>query len=168
MIYDTRTFRNMLRWRFILKAFETFDQKTRTIVLSCWLIALLALFLALYTVGAAVEAKRMLASASVGEPALPILVTKTLTPDEIKPVAERLQKLFPGITAQTGKNATLVITAGNSALFRDWLISMGYLETLVPQSRWRIIEFCVGGACGGSSLMKAVLTVEKNSFVAPQ
>lgn len=165
MTYETSKVRKLMRWRFLMKAVGSFDQKTQAIVLSCWGAAILSLFLALYTVNAAVQAKHELATALSKEPAVPVLVSKDLVTEEISPIADQLKMLFQGLIVQPGHNGSLLVASSNGADFREWLTSLGYLEVLNSQARWRLIDFCVGASCGGSMLMKADLQAQKNSFV---
>ncbi len=85
-----------------------------------------------------------------------------MTQREAQKLVDRLQHLYPEISFSFRNNA-LTITAADGGKFRQWLMALGYIDTISPQFHWAIQEFCVGN-CLGHDLMKAVLSGEKISF----
>lgn len=160
---STKTFAPQI----LKKAVESFDKATMVIVASCWGGAILVMLFALYTINASVAAKKQVAEAAASEPSLPKMVTRPPEVAEMKPIVERLQKRFPEVTFSLGGDRSLGVTATDGSKFRTWLTVLSYIDTISPQYRWQIKDFCVGATCSTSTPMKATLTAQKISFTAP-
>lgn len=161
---DLNTLGRAFSPKLVHKAIQTFDKATIVIVASCWGGAILIMLFALYTINMSVNAKKQVIEAAAAEPSLPQLVSRPPELNELKPISDRLQKRFPDITFSLGNDKTLTITAIQGAKFRTWLTVLSYIDTISPQYRWQIKEFCVGAKCGSSIPMKAVLVAQKISF----
>ena len=161
---DLSSFSRAFAPRVMQKAIQAFDTATVVIVGSCWGGAIVIMLFALYTLNMSVTAKRQVIEAAAAEPALPRMVTRPPELSELKPITERLQKRFPEIGFTLGTDKSLAVTAQQGPKFRTWLTVLSYIDTISPQYRWQIKEFCVGGQCSASVPMKAVLIAQKISF----
>lgn len=139
------------------------DKSTGIIIGSAWLAAFVTLGMAAFAVTGAVSAQKDALAALASEPIVPSISTRPATARELQVVAERLQGQFPDVAIATragrGRNQELLIKSDNGAKFHDWISSLTYVDTMAPQFRWKIHEFCVG-VCG-RGLMMATLTGEK-------
>ncbi len=154
--------------RFMNKALETLDRASMIVVALCWGGALAFSALAVYTINSAVVARNEATRVAASEPLLPKITKKPPDIKDVQPLIDRLQKRFPEINFSLSSDKSLTVSSTDGAKFRQWLTVLGYIDTALPQYRWAIKEFCVGGACGGSVLMKSTLTAEKLTFSFPE
>lgn len=151
------------------RAVHTFDRAMVFVVLTCWGAALLVMAGALYTLHMSMIAKKEALEALAQEPGLPKIVTKAPTLKELEPLIDRMKKLFPEISFVMPRgDSTLTVTASSPNHFRLWLTVLSYIDTISPQYRWSLKEFCVGSRCDRTTPMRAILTAEKISFSAPE
>ncbi len=150
------------------RAVRAFDSATMVVVSVCWGGAILVLLFTIYTINLTMTAKRESLEAAAKEPNLPKIVNKKPVKDELKPFLTRLQRLFPEISFVLGRDQTLIVMTSDAGNFRLWLTVLSYIDTMSPQYRWGMKEFCVGMACDKGIPMKAVLTAEKISFSATE
>lgn len=148
------------------KVVKTFDKATMVIVSVSWGGALALMLFALYTLNLSVSAKQQVVEAAAKEPSLPKIVTRPPEAAEIKPIVERLQKRFPDITFSLSADQSLTVTAVDGARFRTWLTVLSYIDTVSPQYRWQLKDFCVGAQCSAATPMRAILTAQKITFSA--
>lgn len=87
-------------------------------------------------------------------------------PVKPRPSLDRLQRQFPDIRFDVGQNQTLIIKSDDGSKFHQWISALSYVDTMAPQFRWNIKEFCVGG-CGTQGLMRAVVEGKKTAFSLP-
>jgi hypothetical protein len=153
--------------RVMTHALQAFDRAMMVVVAVCWGGAILVMVFALYTLNLSMAAKHDAIEAAASEPSVPQVVTTFPETTELQPLLERLQKRFPDITFVLGGDKTLTVTAVDGSKFRLWLTVLGYIDTVIPQYRWTMKEFCVGMQCGNAAPMKAVLTAEKITFTLP-
>jgi hypothetical protein len=149
------------------RAIAAFDRATMVVVLACWSGAILVMLFALYTLNLSVTAKRETIEAAAHEPSLPKMVNKPPTMAELNPLVDRLKQRYPELTFSLAGDTSLTISSNEGARFRTWLTVLSYIDTISPQYRWSMREFCVGVKCGSSSLMRAIVTAEKISFAPP-
>lgn len=168
MKIDLQSIKRSLSPVLITKALQTFDRATMVVVLACWGGALTLTGVALYTLHLSIVAKREVVAASAHEPGLPKIASKPLDSAEIQPVVDRLKKLYSEIQFSMSRDRSLTVTASDVAHFRTWLTVLSYIDTITPQYRWTMKEFCVGSRCERGVSMKAVLGAEKVTFVAPE
>lgn len=168
MKIDVKSIKNAFSPGIMARAIKTFDKSTAIIVMSCWGGAILLIAFAFYTLTLTMNAKREMSEAMAREPSLPRIITGAPDAKEIQPLIERLQKRYPDISFVFGKDKTLTVSTTSVGNFRLWLTVLGYIDTSFPQYRWSIKEFCVGMKCENKIPMKAVLTAEKISFIAPE
>lgn len=152
----------------IAQALRTFDQATTIIVSVSWGGALILMLFALYTVNLSVTAKHGVYEAAAKEPGLPIIMTRRPESAEMAPLLERLQKRFPEINFLLANDQSLTVSAVDGSKFRTWLTVLSYIDTISPQYRWQIKDFCVGAACKAATPMRAVLTAQKITFTVPR
>lgn len=152
--------------RLIVKAMATIDKATATVVLSCWCAALLVFGFTVAAVHQAVSAKREAVDAAVAEPVLPVETTSVLNARDGEMILERLQHQFPDIKIEVDNSQAITIKATEGAKFHQWVSAISYIDTMEPQFRWSLFEFCVGHC--GSDIMKAVITGKKVVFSLPQ
>ena len=164
---DAKLFVKLLSPRLVTKAVTTLDKSTSVVVSTCWLAALVTLILAVFSVHAAVSAKKEAAEALVAEPVLPKVSTKNITPSEGQLIMNRLQHQFPDIKFETGAGGTIVVKSDDGARFHQWITSLSYIDAMAPEFRWTLRDFCVG-ACGGRGLMAAVVVGQRAMFSLPQ
>jgi hypothetical protein len=153
--------------KFVTKAVQTFDRATTIVVGACWIAAVLMMAFALYAVTFSASTRRAAETAAAAEPVLPKIVKKPMDAHDAKPLLDRLQHRYPGITFSLGRDQELLVAATDGAKFREWLTVIGYIDTISPKYRWTMKEFCVG-KCGSSTIMHAVLSGEKVSFETPK
>ncbi len=149
------------------RALQAFDRATMVVVISCWVGAISVMAFALYTVTLSTKAKQEALVAAATEPGLPKVTSTALESAELQPIVDRLQKRFPEISFSTSRERTLTVTANDVNSFRLWLTVLSYIDTVTPQYRWTIKEFCVGSRCEKNTPMRAVLGAEKVTFATP-
>ncbi|MCL2469162.1 MAG: hypothetical protein FWF24_02895 [Alphaproteobacteria bacterium] len=157
--------RRLLSPRFVTKALHSFDKATTVIVSLSWGGALLVLLFALYTVNMAMQARQQVAEAESMEPNVPQLRQRPPTVSELEPLVKRLERRFTGVSFSLGNDRSLTVVSNDAGQFRTWLMVLGYIDTITPQYRWQIKSLCVGSLCPGTAPMRAILTVQKISFV---
>jgi hypothetical protein len=167
MRLDVRSIGKAFAARIVSKAVQAFDKATMVVVVTCWSGAILVMLFALYTLSLSVTAKREAIEASAEEPSLPQMVNKAPTKAELDPLVERLQRRFSDISFALSSDMSLAVSASDGSRFRTWLTVLSYIDTISPQYRWTMREFCVGQKCGSSTLMRAVVTAEKITFLPP-
>jgi len=150
------------------RAIRTFDRATTIVVLTCWGGAILIMAFALYTLNLSISAKREALEAVAKEPILPRIMNKVPDTAEIKSMVDNLQRKYPEINFVLGKDSSLLVTANSASNFRLWMTVLSYIDTISPQYRWTINEFCVGSRCDKATPMKALISPEKISFVVPE
>ncbi|HAX91746.1 MAG TPA: hypothetical protein DCY07_06020 [Rhodospirillaceae bacterium] len=154
----------LLSPRLLNKVIQTFDKGTMVIVASSWGVAVLLMSFALYTVHLSVTARRSAIEAAAQEPALPKLVARPPESKELMPIVERMKKRFPDITFNVSGDQSLTVSANEGPKFRTWLGVLSYIDTVSPQYRWQIKEFCVGMQCSAAMPMRAILIAQKITF----
>ena len=154
----------VLSTKIATQAIQAFDRSTTVVVGACWAAAILMIDFALYTLHLSVVTRHSAEIALIAEPNLPRIVRNKIEPREAQALVDRLQRLYPEISFTYHNNLTVIASDGSK--FRQWLMALGYVDTMSPQFHWAIQEFCVGN-CGGHDLMKAVLTGEKITFEKP-
>ena len=167
MKLDTISFGKSFAPRFLNKAIHTIDKATLAIVVVCWGGSLFLMLFALYTINLSVTAKRQAITAAASEPSLPSMATRAAEEKDMKPLVERLKKRFSDINFSLERDQTLTVSAVDAGKFRLWLTVLSYIDTISPQFRWQLKEFCVGAQCSAATPMRAVLTAERISFSAP-
>jgi hypothetical protein len=153
--------------RIVAKAVVTMDKSTAVIVSAFWLAALVTLIMAVFAVHGAVSAKKAAAGAQVAEPVLPVISNTSLSAIDIQKIMDRMQHQFPDIRFDTGQNQSIVIRSNDGSKFHQWITALSYVDTMEPQFRWMINDFCVG-ACGNQDMMKATVSGHKVVFSLPQ
>ncbi|HUY67739.1 MAG TPA: hypothetical protein VMV79_00375, partial [Alphaproteobacteria bacterium] len=139
---------------------------TMVVVGACWGAALLMVVFALYTVHLSAAAKQDAVKALVAEPILPQIARAHIDTRDAQALTERLQHDYPDLKFTLGRDGSLQVVATDGAQFREWMTALSYIDTISPQYRWSMQEFCVG-KCSGSGLMSATLIGERVSFKAP-
>ncbi len=168
MSFDLMALGKAFAPRYISKAIDTFDKASMVIVSVCWGGAIFIMIFAMYTVHLAVEAKRDTVEAKAMQPSLPIMRKKSPKITEMEPIVERLQRRFPNITFDLRRDLSLNISTSDGSMFRNWLTILSYVDTISPEYRWEIREFCVGMRCPSAVPMRAILIAKKITFKAPK
>ncbi len=153
--------------RIVAKAVMAMDKSTAVIISAFWLAALVTLILAVFAVHGAVSSKKEAADAKVAEPVLPVISNTSLSPVDIQKIMDRMQHQFPDVKFDTGANQTIIIRSNDGSKFHQWITALSYVDTMEPQYRWMINDFCVG-TCGNQDMMKATVTGHKVVFSLPQ
>jgi len=151
----------------VTKALRSIDKSTAIVIGICWLAAFTMLILAFIAVKGAILSQKEAASAVASEPIMPVISTSSVTAREIRSVADRLQRQFPGVKFSVGQGQALGIKSDEGAKFHQWISSLSYVDTMSPDYRWMVREFCVGN-CGGKGLMQAVIEGQKVSLSRPK
>ena len=167
-MFSSKLMMKALSPRLMNKAVKVFDNAMLVVVGAAWTAALLLLLFTIYTVNATVKERRALLEAEASEPIVPNIVAKSPDTGEIQPIVGRLQKRFPEISFVLGNDRSLTVASGDGAKFRLWLTVLSYIDTVSPQYRWSMREFCVGMKCGANTPMRAILTAEKITFSVPK
>jgi hypothetical protein len=162
---DSRSILKALSPRIGAKALALLDKSTAVVVSTCWLAALVTLILAVIAVHNAVAAKHESAEALVAEPVLPVATTTPITQRDSQQILERLQHQFPDIKFEIETNQAITIKSDDGAKFHQWVTAISYIDTMAPQIRWTLRDFCVGHC--SSNLMKAVVIGQKVVFTLP-
>lgn len=152
---------------FIARAARAFDRGTVVIVSVTWGSAILFMLFALYALSLSTTARQQVVAAAATEPGVPQMQARQPEAREMQPIIDRLKRRFPSISFILGTDKNLSVTASDGGQFRLWLTVLSYIDTISPQYRWKIKDFCVGLRCNGSVPMRAVLTPERISFTAP-
>ncbi len=153
--------------RIVAKAVASLDKATALIVSAAWLAALVTLILAVFAVHGAVSAKKEAADAKISEPSLPKATTNPISQREAQAIVDRLQHQFPDIKVELGGNQAILVKSSDGSKFHQWVTALGYVDTMSPQYRWTLSDFCVG-ACSNQELMRATVTGQRVVFSLPQ
>jgi hypothetical protein len=158
--------------RMVSKALNTLDKATAIVISACWLAALVTLILAVFAVRGAVSSKTEALAALASEPVLPVVSTQPISAPEIQSVIERLSRQFPDIKIdlKPGEGQALLVKSDDGAKFHQWITALSYIDTMAPEYRWTLYDFCVGvNACSsGQGLMSAVLLGQKIVLSPPK
>lgn len=166
MPIDSRAFLKALSPQMMVRTIQTFDRATTIIVSACWAAAILMMAGAIYTLSLSVSTRREAEVAQAVEPNLPKIVHTNMDAKMAQAVVDRMQRRFPDITFAP-RAANIMVSATDGAKFRSWLTALSYIDTVSPEFRWSIQEFCVG-KCTGNELMKTTLAGERVTFQTPQ
>lgn len=153
--------------RIIAKAVSSLDKSMALVVSACWMAALVMLVLAAFSVHGAVSAKQEADKALVAEPVLPKISSAAISAREMQVLLGRVQSQFPEVKFNIGANQLVSVTCDDGNKFHQWISALSYIDTMAPQYKWTLKEFCVG-ACGTNNLMKAVVLGQKMVFSLPQ
>jgi hypothetical protein len=156
---------NVLSPRIVVKATALLDRSTVVVVSTCWVAALVTLIFAVLSVHNAIVAKKEAATAIVAEPILPVAKTVAIDARDSQAIVERLQHQFPDLKIEVDSTQAITLRSDDGTKFHQWITALSYIDTLTPQFRWTVRDFCVGHCT--SNLMKAVVTGQKVSFALP-
>jgi hypothetical protein len=152
--------------RIVVRALMTLDKSTIVVVSTAWVVALVIIILAVFTVHNAISQKKLAEDADIAEPILPKANTSMITPRDQQIIMDRLQHQFPDIKVDNEGGATIAIRSPDGTKFHQWITAVSYVDAMAPQFRWTLKEFCVGHC--NQDLMKAVLTGQKVFFSLPE
>ena len=152
--------------RIMAMALQAFDRATLIVLGVCWSAFLLMMLFTVYTLKQSNAAKHDTETALVAEPDLPKMTKQGVDAKLAQTIVERLQRLYPDITFSLAGTA-IVVSSVDAAKFHQWLTSLSYIDTIYPEFRWSITDFCVG-KCVRGPVMQATLTGERASFTLPQ
>ena len=153
--------------RITAKALATLDKSTALVVSACWLAALVMLILAVFAVHGAVSAKKEAAEAITVEPVLPKQSAAPLNSREGQELSDRLQHQVPDIKIAYDQKGLITVRSDDGNKFHQWITAISYIDTMAPQYRWTLQDFCVGN-CGSNGLMRASVAGQKIVFSLPQ
>jgi len=163
---DFKAIMKSMSGRFVSKAIHTFDRATMVVVSVCWGAAILMIMFALYAVSLSASTRRAYEAAAASEPILPKIARKPMDVRDVKPLVDRLQHRYPGISFTIGNDNSIAISSTDGAKFHDWLNVVRYVDIASPKYRWIIKELCVGRCTG--ALMRAQMVGEVVTFEAPE
>lgn len=152
--------------RILAAVIRGFDRATLMIIGTCWMMTVLVMVLAMYTVNHSAQVRRDAEAALAVEPVLPKINHTPVGGRELQVMIDRLQKRYPEI-AVTWQTGVLNLSTTNGGFYRQWLTAIGQVDTLYPQFRWKVLNFCVGKVCG-QNLMGIDLVGERIEFEMPQ
>ncbi|MDD3370820.1 MAG: hypothetical protein PHE27_03220 [Alphaproteobacteria bacterium] len=150
----------------IARAVSAFDKSTTMIVGTCWLAALVMMILAIVSVHAAVDYKKEAATASSVNPVLPTIKKVSIPPHELQKVVERLQKQFPDIKIDLRAPSGINVRTNDGNQFHQWITALNYVDTMAPEYRWTLKDFCTG-SCSNGFLMSAGVYGQKTIIAMP-
>jgi hypothetical protein len=153
--------------RVIARAIATLDKSTALIVSAAWLAALVTLILAVFAVHGAVSSQKEAMDARISEPALPQATTTPIAQRDTQTIIDRLQHQFPDIKFDIAPGQAISVKSPDGSKFHQWITALGYIDTMAPEYRWTLSEFCVG-ACSNQDLMRATVTGQRVVFSLPQ
>lgn len=151
--------------RIISKVLVSLDKSTAIVISACWLAAFVMLILAVFAVHGALSSKNDASDALAAEPVLPVAASTPMSVREMQVISDRLQHQFPDIKIEAGSNMLLSIKSDDGAKFHQWIAALSYVDTMSPQYRWSLRDFCVGNCSGG--LMRASVSGQKMVFSLP-
>jgi len=149
------------------KVIHSLDKSTAVVMGICWMAAFTMLILAVMSVKGAILSQKDASGAVASEPVMPLITTSAVSAKEIHSIVDRLQRQFPGVKFNVGQGQTLEIKSDEGAKFHQWISSLSYVDTMSPDYRWSVRDFCVG-SCGGKGLMQAVLQGQKVVLSRPK
>jgi hypothetical protein len=161
MRLDTKPFIRALSPRLVSKALNTLDRSTAVVIGVCWSAALVMMVLAFFAVHGAMSSRREAAEALAVEPSLPVISSVAMTKNEVQSIADRLQRQFPDIKFEAKSGQLLSIKSDDGLKFHQWITALSYIDTMAPQFRWTLKEFCTGTCGSGQGLMNALLSGQK-------
>lgn len=150
----------------MFKIIRGFDRATLLIVSLCWAATIVVMMLALFTANRSAQARKDAEAATALEPSLPKIKRAPVGGKDLGIMIDRLQRRYPEVTIVWNNNA-LGIAGASGAVYHQWLMAIGQVDTLYPQFRWKIQGFCVGKSCG-QNLMNVELVGESVAFEMPQ
>ncbi len=143
--------------RIMARALTSFDRASAFLVVVGWVVAFMMLILADIAV-------HRIASVSVDKESPGVkVVASAMSPDEIKPVYDRLEKRFPDLKMRLDDGQKIEIASDSGAGFQQWIAAIQAVETEAPQFSWSFDSFCVG-QCGDRGLMSAAIVGQKKEF----
>ncbi len=170
-VLDAKLFVRAFSPQRISTALRTLDKSTGLIVGICWLAAFAMIVLTAFSVRGTVLAKNEATKVLVAEPILPDSKTVPIAAVELQKIVDRLKRQFPDIKIeqkQTVKIGQMIeVKCDDGARFHEWITALSYIDTMAPQFRWTLREFCVG-ACSNRQLMSAIVTGQKTLLSAPR
>lgn len=150
----------------VVQAFNTLDKSMSVIVSTCWIAAFSTMILAIIAVRGAAAYKKEAASALAIDPVMPAISMSAPGAREIDSIVSKLQRQFPDIKITSKHGLAVEIRSNEGLQFHQWITAISYLDTMAPQYRWTIRDFCTG-VCPGQMLMNAVLTGQKINMSLP-
>jgi hypothetical protein len=153
--------------KLMAKVVQSFDRTTTLIVSVCWGIVAFLAIAAIYTLMLSASARHAADDAMAAEPVLPKMVHNIMDIRNVQKVYERMQKRFPEIEFSV-RGSNLMVASKDGARFRQWLMAMGYMDTISPEYHWSIQELCVGQCGSANQLMQAILAGDHITFEAPK
>jgi hypothetical protein len=164
----TDIMRALLSPQQLSRSLQQLDHAALGMIAVVWLAAVTITGMALYTVNKSYHKGTKVDEAAALEPIVPQMEQARLARPEIGKLSERLKARFEKVTFNATADNQLEIVTSDPNAYEEWLSAIGYLDALVPQVRWSIREMCVGGECGGNSLMKALIMGERVNFKIPE
>ncbi|MDD3030097.1 MAG: hypothetical protein PHS57_07450 [Alphaproteobacteria bacterium] len=153
--------------RVVYMAIKSFDRSTAVIIGLAWAVACLMLFFASLSIRGVVDSKREALLALAQEPVLPKITTAPIRLNNIEPILSRLKRQFPEINIDQREGKFLTLRSNDGALFHQWISALSYIDSMTPEIRWDLREFCVGACGGGGGLMSATLVGREVSISLP-
>jgi hypothetical protein len=155
--------------RLVSKALNALDSSTAIVISACWAAAFVMVILAVFAVRGAVSSQRESAEARAIEPNLPVIKSEPISSRDTQDIVGRLERQFPDIKFDAKQGQALVIKTDDGSKFHQWITALSYIDTMAPQFRWTLREFCTGASCGsGQGIMNAVLTGQKMVLSMPR
>ncbi len=158
---DPKRIVRFLSPRVVARALNALDRSTAIVISASWTAAMVMVILAVFAVRGAVYSQREAADASAIEPDLPIVTNTPISQQEMQSIVERLERQFPDIRFDARQKQTLVVKTDDGLKFHQWITALSYIDTMAPQFRWTMREFCTGICGSGQGIMSAVLTGQK-------
>ncbi|MFA4995165.1 MAG: hypothetical protein WC521_07685 [Bdellovibrionales bacterium] len=162
-----KLFIRVLSPRMVSKAVNSLDRSTAIVISICWSAALVTMILAVFAVHGAVSSRREATEVMSVEPVLPVISSVPMTPRELQSIADRLQRQFPDIKFEARLGQVLAVKTDDGLKFHQWITALSYIDTMAPQFRWTLKEFCTGNCGSGQGIMNAILSGQKMLLSPP-
>ncbi|MFA5040939.1 MAG: hypothetical protein WC464_04825, partial [Bdellovibrionales bacterium] len=139
--------------RIVSKALSTLDRSLAIVISASWTAAFVMIILAVLAVRSAVNSQREAAEAGAIEPDLPVITSIPISQREVQGIVDRLQRQFPDIHFDARQKQTLIVRSDDGLKFHQWITALSYIDTMAPQYRWTLRDFCTGSCGSGQGIM---------------
>jgi hypothetical protein len=137
-----------------------FDRSAMMIIGTIWASALIMMVMAFFALHQLATERTAAGKIIASEPSVPKIAKNIATKDVVEKVVVRLKRSYPEVTFSAENDGAVSVVGNDGGLFRQWLSAVSHIDILMPNLRWTLREFCVGGSCKTGVLMKAVLVGE--------
>ncbi len=136
------------------------------IAVSMWLVAAVALFLLFHNTLSLQDIQKQLAMAEGTRITVPQISYLPVDPQILKPVVDRLRKIYPSLTIDLQTEGKVSIKGLTTRDFPIWRAAIGDLAHASPGWKLTVTKFCTGSRCSDAPLV-AIITVQNVDIQLP-